>query len=129
MASWSMPLLIGLGGVVGTLARYGLSIMYQRAALGWPVGTLLANVLGCLAIGVLSELTVARGSALSPELRLALTVGFCGGFTTMSSLIFEVTTMFRAGEYFSALCYGTGTFILSLAGFLLGSAAIRLLVE
>ena len=85
-------------------------------------------MLGCLSIGVIASLS-ARGETLSPEMRLALATGFCGGFTTMSSMIYETAEMLRTGEYLHATVYATATFLLSLIAFALGVTAIRVLFK
>ncbi len=126
--SWSMSIWVGLGGFTGSVARYGVSVASQRFSMEWPVGTLTANVLGCLAIGVLAGLS-ARGEILSPAVRLALATGFCGGFTTLSSLVYETSEMVRASEYLHAFLYAAGTFLLSMAAFVAGITAVRLLVK
>ncbi|MFA4945739.1 MAG: CrcB family protein [Lentisphaeria bacterium] len=126
--AWGMSLLVGLGGFAGSLARYGLSIAGQRFSIGWPLGTLAANVLGCLAIGIITGLS-ARGETLPPALRLALATGFCGGFTTLSSMIYETAEMLRGSEYFHASWYAAGTFLLSMGAFVVGVLAVRILVK
>lgn len=126
--AWSISLLVGLGGFAGSLARYGLSVTSQRFSIDWPIGTLAANVLGCFAIGILTGLS-ARGETLSPEIRLALATGFCGGFTTLSSLIYETAEMIRASEYLHATLYAAGTFVFSMAAFVAGIMAVRTLVK
>lgn len=125
---WGMSLLVGLGGFFGSVARYGLSVASQRYALEWPIGTLAVNVLGCLAIGILTELS-ARGISVSPEIRLALATGFCGGFTTMSSMIYETASMMRASEYLHATLYIAGTFLFSMTAFAAGVVVVRILVK
>jgi CrcB protein len=121
-------LLVGLGGFVGSIARYGLSLISQRLSFEWPLGTLAANVLGCLFIGIITEL-MARGEVLSPAMRLTLATGFCGGFTTMSSMIYESAEMLRASEYLHATAYLAGTILLSMSAFIAGLLAIRVLVK
>jgi CrcB protein len=121
---WTLSLLVGLGGGAGSVARYGLNLAAQRLAFDWPLGTLAANALGCLCLGLLTEFT-ARGAALSPEVRLALGTGFCGGFTTMSSMIYETAEWLRAGEYLHAAVYTAGTFLLSFAAFFTGIVLVR----
>ena len=125
---WGVSLLVGLGGFAGSVVRYGLSVASQRYSFGWPIGTLAANVLGCLAIGILTGLS-ARGETLSPEMRLALATGFCGGFTTMSSMIYETAEMLRASEYLHAAMYAAGTFLFSMAAFTAGVMAVRILAK
>ena len=74
---WAMSALVGLGGFAGSVARYGLSVTSQRWSVAWPLGTLAANVLGCLVIGIVTGLS-ARGETVSPAALLALATGFCG---------------------------------------------------
>ena len=119
---------MGLGGFAGSVARFGLSVTLQRFSIEWPIGTLAANVLGCFAIGIIAALS-ARGETISPEMRLALATGFCGGFTTMSSMIYEAAEMIRATEYLHATIYAAGTFLLSMSAFVAGIMAVRILVK
>jgi CrcB protein len=78
--------LVGAGGLVGSVLRYVVSGLVQDAARDslFPWGTLAVNVLGCLAIGVLGELAEARG-AFGVETRALLMTGLLGGFTTFSA--------------------------------------------
>ena len=125
---WILSALVGVGGFFGSLARYSLSIISQRLSIEWPLGTMAANVLGCLVIGIIAELS-ARGETLSPEVRLFLATGFCGGFTTMSSMIYETAEMLRASEYLHATVYAAGSFLLSMVAFFVGISAVRVLVK
>ncbi|MCA9240367.1 MAG: fluoride efflux transporter CrcB [Planctomycetales bacterium] len=125
---WSLSLLVGLGGFAGSIARYGLSLAAQRYTIEWPLGTLAANVLGCLIIGVITAL-VMRGETLTPELRLALATGFCGGFTTLSSLIYETAEMIRSSELLHAALYVAGTLVFSMIAFVTGVFVVRLLLR
>lgn len=119
-------LLVGAGGLAGSIARYGLSLAAQRFSLDWPAGTLTANALGCLLIGLLAEAS-ARGQGLSPEARLLLATGFCGGFTTLSSLLYETAEMLKAGDSFHAFFYMAGTLVLSMGAFLGGVLLVKLI--
>lgn len=123
-----VSLLVGLGGFAGSVSRYGISVVSQRFSVEWPVGTLAANMLGCLVIGVVMALS-ARGESVSPEVRLALATGFCGGFTTMSSMVYETAEMLRTGEYLHATAYAAGTFVLSMAAFAVGIMAVHLILR
>lgn len=90
---------ICLGGAAGTGARYWLSGWAQRhAGIGFPVGTLAVNVIGSFAIGVLMEIGVA-GGMLPPTVRLALTTGVIGGFTTYSTFNYETIESLRSGAW------------------------------
>lgn len=117
--------LVGLGGFFGSVCRFGLSLLGQRFSIVWPLGTFAANVLGCFVIGIIMALA-ARGEVLSPELKLALATGFCGGFTTLSSLMYETSEMLRGHEYVHAGAYVALTLIFSLAAFYLGLISLRI---
>jgi CrcB protein len=89
-------LLVGVGGLVGSVARYWLSGFVQaRTASGFPAGTLTVNVLGSLILGIVVSATVDRVSGT--EARLLLGVGFCGGFTTMSTFGYESVALLGQG--------------------------------
>ena len=76
---------IGAGSFVGGVARYLLSHVVQtNVASGFPWGTMVVNILGCFFIGLLYGL-FERGSIMNGDLRVFLTTGFCGGFTTFSA--------------------------------------------
>ena len=112
-------LLVGLGSLVGGVSRYGLTLLTQNvSAFSLPYGTLISNLAGCLVIGLIAGF--GRTELLSTELRLLLATGFCGGFTTLSSFIYELGQFVQDKEYF----YASGYFAATLAGaalaFLLG---------
>jgi fluoride exporter len=79
-------LLIGAGGFIGAVARYGVggAIQEWSGSIDFPYGTLAVNVAGCLLIGLLSQLSELRG-VLSPETRFFIFIGFLGAFTTFST--------------------------------------------
>ena len=104
-------LLVGAGGALGSVLRYSLSLIAQRYSVTFPHGTLWANLLGCLVIGMVVTLATTTES-LTPSLRLFLATGICGGFTTMSSFIYELVQFVRDHAYFYAGVY----FSLTLAG-------------
>jgi CrcB protein len=108
-----LPLfLVGLGSMLGGVSRYGLTLATQNvAAFSLPYGTLLSNLAGCLLIGLIAGFS-GRSELLSTELRLLLATGFCGGFTTMSSFIYELGQFVQDKEYFFASTY----FVATLAG-------------
>ena len=96
-------LVVGSGGFFGALARYGLSgLVHRRIPLTtFPYGTLVVNLLGCLAIGVVAGLVESR-QLFGPEVRMFLLIGFLGAFTTFSTLGYETFAMIRNDEYFRA---------------------------
>jgi CrcB protein len=109
---WAPLLYVGLGSMLGGLSRYGLSLATQSvSAFSLPWGTLASNLAGCLAIGVITGIG-GRSELLSTEMRLLLATGFCGGFTTMSSFVYELGQFVQDQEYFFASTY----FVATLAG-------------
>ena len=111
-------LLIGLGGAVGSMLRYAVTVSLQSGGTRFPTGTLAVNVIGCFAIGVLAELSDARG-LLSPDMRGLLMVGLLGGFTTFSAFAHETLNASRADDYLVV----AGNILLSVG---LGLAAVWL---
>ncbi|HJS42167.1 MAG TPA: fluoride efflux transporter CrcB [Gemmatimonadales bacterium] len=126
-----MPTLayIAFGGLLGTVARYGLQGWVQTRAgpTTFPIGTLVINLLGSLLLGFI--IRYATGStSITPEVRGALTIGFCGGFTTMSTFSYETMTLIHDGAYWHTALYMGGTVVGSLAAVIAGTAiANRLL--
>src|SRR5687767_1867390 len=88
---------IALGGALGTLARYGTSVALKPWSETFPFGTLALNLLGCLLIGVLHGMFADRWIDRE-DLRLALTVGFLGGFTTFSTFALDNTLLLTRGS-------------------------------
>jgi fluoride exporter len=121
-------LLVGAGGCFGSVARYGMSLVCQRISVEWPYGTLSANILGCFAIGLIAALS-EQTEAITPAVRLLLTTGFCGGFTTMSSMVYETGEMLRSGDYFHASLYVCFTGFACLVALFLGFVVIRLFAK
>jgi fluoride exporter len=97
-------LMIGLGGFVGTIMRYVIGGLIQSGAgnSAFPWGTLAINLLGCFGIGLLAELSEARGF-LRPEMRGFLMVGILGGFTTFSAFANETVNAMRDAAMTTAL--------------------------
>lgn len=108
-------LVVLIGGAVGAIARYQLDGLIQDHSHGaMPVGTLVINVSGALALGILVGLRIQHG--LPATVELAGGTGFCGAFTTFSSLMYEATRLAQDGAYSAA----TRTISLNI---LLGGAA------
>jgi len=115
-------LYIALGGIAGTLSRYGLEGWIQsRTATGFPLGTLTVNISGSLLLGFI--LRLATGTTLvSPDIRAALTIGFCGAFTTMSTFSYESVALLTDGDYLRAALYMSATMLGCVAAVMLGTA-------
>jgi CrcB protein len=96
----------------GGLCRYSMSLLTQNVAVfSIPYGTLISNTAGCLLIGIIAGIGGKTG-LLSTEMRLLLATGFCGGFTTMSSFVYELGQFVQDKEFFYASSY----FVATLAG-------------
>ncbi len=112
---------VGVGSMAGGMSRYGLTLVTQNvSAFTIPFGTLISNLAGCLVIGLIAGIG-GKTELLSTEMRLLLATGFCGGFTTMSSFVYELGQFaqdkeyFYASSYFAATLAGAGlTFVLGL---------------
>ena len=114
---------IALGGAAGTMARVGLGALLAPWSGGFPYATLLINVSGSFAIGWLA----GEGSPLAsaPTMRLALTVGFCGGFTTFSAFSLETVRLIQRGEIGRAALYAAVSVLLSVGAAAFGLALSR----
>ena len=111
-------LFLALGGVLGTLARYGLQGLIQPAGSSFPWGTLVVNLSGSFVLGFLMRFLL--GSSLAtPEVRAAATIGFCGAFTTMSTFAYETVSLLNGGDYTRAAWY----LLASIGGSLTATAA------
>ncbi|MFN8394693.1 MAG: fluoride efflux transporter CrcB [Bacteroidia bacterium] len=116
MMEW---LVVFLGGGMGSLARMALGKWPGNAAEGFPVGTFLANVLACLVLGTVAGFVAQRGN-LHPLLRLGITAGFCGGFSTFSTFSLEAMNLFDAGRYLLMAVYVLASVALCFVGIAVG---------
>lgn len=115
-----MLTVISVGGVFGTLARYGLGVAFPHGATGFPGATFAVNVAGCGLIGVLMAcLDQLRAHRL---VRPFLGVGVLGGFTTFSTYVVEVQEAVTVGVPYLALAYLGGTLAAAVAAVWAGSA-------
>jgi CrcB protein len=115
--------LIAIFGAVGTLLRYGIQGWMQVSTGGtFPWGTLLINLTGCFLLGLIGQMTLNR-MMISPDWRVAITVGFFGGYTTFSSFGWETAKMLEGGEWLPATGYVAASVVI---GLLLSVAGIRL---
>ena len=114
---------VGLGGMLGAVARYLLGLIPIREMGGFPFITLGINILGALVIGLLAAL--AQKQAFDPGWMLFLKVGLCGGFTTFSTFALEAQGLLSGGRWGAAVLYVT----LSVAGCIAAVALGRVLVR
>lgn len=122
-----MPTLgwIALGGIAGTLARYGVSLLMQRwLGSGFAWGTLAVNLLGCFLIGLIMHVGLSS-TMISRELRVALTIGFMGAFTTFSTFGYETLRFIQDGSLRLALLNVAANLVGGLLLVWLGTVAGR----
>ncbi len=120
---------VGLGSMLGGVSRFGMTLVTQNySVFSIPYGTLIANIAGCLIVGLIAGIG-SQTELLSSEMRLLLATGFCGGFTTMSSFIFELGQFIQGKEYFYASTYFTATIAGAGLAFLLGLILSDLLLR
>lgn len=115
---------VALGGAIGAASRYGVNLWGARLASDFPWATLIVNVIGCLAMGVITMLAMTKLS-LSHEMKLFLTTGVLGGFTTFSAFALDFATLLERKALLSAGTYVVSSVILSLLAVLLGMAMVR----
>jgi CrcB protein len=120
-------LLVGLGGFIGSIARYAVSkLNIYMHFLAIPMGTLTVNVVGSFIIGVIVGIS-QKSEILSADVRLFLMVGICGGFTTFSSFSVENLMLIQNGQVFSALIYTFLSLFLGFTAVYLGYLSTNLL--
>jgi CrcB protein len=129
MQTFTALVLVGVGSMLGGVSRYGMTLATRDLAVfSLPWGTLLSNVLGCLLIGLIAGIG-AKSELLTTESRLILATGVWGGFTTMSSFIYELGQYFQDKEFFFASGYFAATLAGSALAFLLGLMLATLLMR
>ena len=107
-------LLIFLGGGTGSVLRYLLTIsIYRQGTTNFPWGTFAVNILGCILIGVFYTLT--SRIHINNDIRLMLTIGLCGGFTTFSTFSNESLQLLKSGLYPSFFTYIIGSVVLGIS--------------
>lgn len=121
-------LYIALGGAAGAVARYGLSgWVHSRVGFQFPWGTLVVNVAGSLALGLV--LRSLEGLPVSVEARAALTVGFLGAFTTFSTFSYETLMLVEDGAFGRAASYTVGSLLLGIVAVYAGMSAAGLILH
>lgn len=115
---------IGLGGAIGSVARYFVSTIQSPTWTGFPYAIFIVNVSGGFIMGVMTELMALKFS-VSPEVRAFLTTGILGGYTTFSTFSLESALLIQRHAYMTATGYVVGSAILSIAALFCGLWIIR----
>ena len=120
--------IVFLGGGIGAALRHGINIAAARAlGTGFPYGTIIINIVGSLAMGLIAEYFALKG-ALPQHLRLFLTTGILGGFTTFSAFSLEAALLYERGQLAGAAVYVIGSVTLAIGALFAGLAIVRALV-
>ncbi len=118
-------LLVFAGSGVGGVLRYFVQKFFVDAGfISFPFGTFAVNIAGCFLIGLFNALA-DKNNMLSPEWRLALTTGFCGGFTTFSTFANENMNLFGNGDYLYFSIYIILSIVLGIAAVVLGNSCVK----
>lgn len=115
---------VGLGGLVGSVLRYLVSLLPLRHASGFPLVTLGINVLGAFVLGLIMALA-GRNAAIDPRTLLFLKVGVCGGFTTFSTFALEAHSLIGSGKPMAALLYALLSVVLSVLAVFFAASLVK----
>ena len=124
---------VAVGGAVGAMGRFSLNV-YLHRDLQFPWGTLAANLLGCLVMGMIAQLIASASwfddaRVMSEHYRLLFAFGFCGSFTTLSAMVLEINTMLQRNEIFYSFTYLVGTLLGGFACFYLGIVFVKAVAQ
>lgn len=121
-----MIILLGAAGALGALSRYALGEAVQRwTGNSFPYGTLVINVLGCLIIGYFMQFALTT-DIISPDMRLLVTIGFLGAFTTFSTFSYETAKLLEGGQHTSVILNIATNVGLGLVAIWLGTLLARI---
>ncbi|GLQ09357.1 putative fluoride ion transporter CrcB [Devosia yakushimensis] len=119
-------LLVGLGGAIGAISRYGVSILVGRIwPHAFPLGTLLINIAGSAAMGLFIGILARTLPPWQQEARLFIAIGILGGFTTFSSFSLDTIALMERGEMLQAGLYVLLSVVVCLIGLYLGLLVTR----
>lgn len=114
-------LAIFLGGGIGALLRYFAGVFVSKnMTVNFPLATFLANIVGSLIIGFVFFLFLNK-SDMNETVKLALTVGFCGGLTTFSTFSLEIFSMIKNNQIFMAMGYVALSLVVCVLGVWIGA--------
>ena len=117
-------IMVGLGGFIGSVCRYLIGLLPIEGDHGFPIKTLVINVVGSFLISVIVILA-SKHKSLNPQIVLMLKVGVCGGFTTFSTFAYEATDLIKNGQMLTAFSYVCLSIILGVAAIFAAQILIR----
>lgn len=123
--AWRSPIAISLGAIAGALSRYYLTLWFAQRFGTLLYGTFVINLTGCLGMGVFVTLVLERWVSLPSEVRLLVTVGFLGSYTTFSTYALDTVNLIKGGSSSLALLYWSSSALLGLISLELGCVLAR----
>jgi CrcB protein len=120
------PIAISLGAIAGALSRYYLTLWFAQRGTGFPYGTFFINLSGCFIMGFFTTLVLERLANFPPDLRLLVTVGFLGAYTTFSTYGIDTVILLRNRSWLEASFYWAGSATLGIVCVQLGVMLARL---
>jgi fluoride exporter len=121
------PIAISLGAIAGALSRYYITLWFaSRFSTAFPYGTFFINITGCFGMGFFITLALERVTAIPLEVRLMVTTGFLGAYTTFSTYGLETSILLRDRSYSLAVLYWAGSAVLGVIAVQLGIILARL---
>lgn len=118
-------LIVFFGAGVGGALRHAVNTLSMRiVGPGFPAGTMMVNIAGSLAMGIIIGWLAYKGEAAQPW-RLFLTTGLLGGFTTFSAFSLDVALLYERGQYALLALYAGGSVLISIAALALGLWVVR----
>ena len=118
-------LFVGIGGFIGSVCCYLIGLIPLSQSNGFPVKTLVINIAGAFAIGLIAA-AAAKNADISPRIVLLLKTGICGGFTTFSTFALEISDLIRGGSWAAAAAYMLLSLILGVAAVFAAEALMHM---
>ena len=118
-------MIVFFGGGMGTMLRHGVNRLAAVMVADFPAGTMLINILGCFVMGLFTSWFAFRGEDTTQHMRLLLTTGLLGGFTTFSAFSLDAALLWQRGEVAQAAFYVIGSVVISLVAVFAGMALMR----
>lgn len=111
-------LVVGIGGFIGAVIRYLISLIPIKNSESFPINTFVINIIGAFAIGCIA-FAVSKNENIDPKWLLFLKVGICGGFTTFSTFSLETAELIKGGSVVTAILYVIASIVIGILAVML----------